>query len=229
MTDLQGAHVLVVGATGGLGSEIARRLAAAGAALTLSGRRADALDALAAELRSAVIRTVAADLTLPGSPDEIVRRATEERPLDGIVYAAGTVAFGSVLDLDDDVLDELLLTNFIAAVRLARAALPGLEAGSFLVHLSAIVAEQPTAGMAAYSAAKAALTAFDRAAATELRRRGVRMIDVRPPHTETGLADRSISGTSPRLPRGLDARTVADRVVTAITADERDLPAALFT
>jgi len=229
VTDLQGAHVLVVGATGGLGSAIARLLADAGARLTLSGRRADALDALARELGEAVVGTVVADLTVPGSADEVVRQSTAgERGLDGVVYAAGVVAFGSVLELDDDVLDELLLINFIGAVRLVRAALPAMDVGSFLVHLSAIVAELPTAGMAAYSASKAALTAFDQAMSHELRRRGVRVLDVRPPHTETGLADRPISGTAPRLPSGLDPQDVAARIVGAITADERDVPASAF-
>ena len=219
----------MVGATGGLGSAIARLLADAGARLTLSGRRADALDALARELGEAVVGTVVADLTVPGSADEVVRQSTAgERGLDGVVYAAGVVAFGSVLELDDDVLDELLLINFIGAVRLVRAALPAMDDGSFLVHLSAIVAELPTAGMAAYSASKAALTAFDQAMSHELRRRGIRVLDVRPPHTETGLADRPISGTAPRLPSGLDPQDVAARIVGAITADERDVPASAF-
>ena len=229
MTDLSGAHVLVVGATGGLGSAIARRLADAGALLTLSGRRPDALDALASDLGPAVVGTVAADLTVPASPAAVVRHATAgERKLDGVVYAAGVVAFGSVLDLDDDVLDELLLINFIGAVRLVRAALPVLGAGSFLVHLSAIVAERPTAGMAAYSASKGALTAFDQAIAPELRRRRVRVIDARPPHTETGLSGRPISGTAPWLPPGLDPGAVGTKIVTAILAGDRDLPSSAF-
>ncbi len=208
---------------------IARELASAGAMLTLSGRQADKIDDLAAELGSTVQTTVVADLALPGGPEDVVRQATAmNRQLDGVVYAAGVVAFGSVVELDDDALDELLLINFIGAVRLLRASLPLLSRGSFVANLSAIVAERPTAGMAAYSATKAALTAFDRAAALELRRQGIRVIDVRPPHTETGLAGRPISGVAPNLPTGLDPRVVAARVVAAIMADERDLPAAAF-
>ena len=82
--------------------------------------------------------------------------------------------------------------------------------------------------MAAYSASKAALTAFDQVARIEARRRGIRVIDVRPPHTETGLADRPISGRAPKLPPGLDPAAVARRVVDAIANDETDLPAAAF-
>ena len=54
--------------------------------------------------------------------------------------------------------------------------------------------------MAAYSASKAALTAFDRVARLEARRRDIRVIDIRPPHTETGLAGRPIAGSAPKLP-----------------------------
>jgi short-subunit dehydrogenase len=229
MTDLTDAHVLVVGATGGLGSAIARQLVRAGATLTISGRRVDVLQELADELGDAVKATVAVDVTLPGSPAQIIEGATADgRTLDGVVYAAGVVAFGPLSELDDDVLDELLLANFVAPVRLARAALSTLGKGAFLVHLSAIVAEAPTTGMAAYSASKAALTAFDTAVRGELRRSGVRVLDARPPHTETGLAGRPISGSAPRLPEGLQPDAVADRVVRAIIDDERDLGPAAF-
>lgn len=229
MTDLRDAHVLVVGATGGLGAAIARQLAAAGARVSLSGRRADALAALSAELGASVVRSVVADLTEPGSAQAIVDAATAgQQGLTGVVYAAGVVAFGPALELDDDVLDELLLVNFIGAVRLVRAAAPALAPGGFLAHLSAVVAEQPTAGMAAYSASKAALTAFDTAIAGELRRRGVRGLDVRPPHTETGLAGRPISGAAPRLRAGLDPVDVAARVVHAIQTDERSVASSGF-
>jgi len=83
-------------------------------------------------------------------------------------------------------------------------------------------------GMAAYSASKAALAAFDQAAARELRRAGIRLIDARPPHTETGLAQRPVYGTAPRLPTGLDPDAVAARILAAIRDDETDLPSSAF-
>ena len=83
--------------------------------------------------------------------------------------------------------------------------------------------------MAAYSASKAALTAYDAAAGRELRRAGIRLVDARPPHTETGLAERPLAGTAPRLPPGLDPDTVAARVIAALLDDERDLPSTSFS
>ncbi|RKT77735.1 short-subunit dehydrogenase [Terracoccus luteus] len=229
MTDLASAHVLVLGATGGLGAPIARRLVAAGARVSLSARDGSKLAALADELGDSVVTTVAVDLTLPPGPGQAVETAHGAAPLTGVVNAAGVVAFGPAAELDDDTLDELLLLDLVAPVRLVRAAAAVLPEGGFIAQVSAVVAEKAMPGMAAYSAAKAGLTAFDAAAATELRRRKVRVLDVRPPHTETGLATRPVAGEAPRLPRGLAPDAVAARIVAAIADDERDLPAEAFS
>jgi len=227
MTNLSGKHYLVVGATGGLGSAIARQLASAGVRLTLSGRDADRLSALAEELGDAVAATVAADLTNPAGLTQLAG-VGDEASVDGLVLAAGVVAFGPLTELDDDDLDQLFLVNILGPIRVLRAVVPQLASGSTVVNLSAVVAESPTAGMAAYSATKAAVTALDRALTLELRRAGVRILDVRPPHTETGLAGRPIAGEAPRLPVGKHPEDVARRIVGAIIDDETDLPSTAF-
>lgn len=227
MTDLMGKHLLMVGATGGLGSAICHELAQSGARLTLSGRDAGRLSALAADLGAAVVGTVEADLTDLGAPAQLAAVA-HNQPVDGLVLAAGVVAFGSLTELDDDDLDQLFLVNVLGPIRVIRALVPRLASGATVVSISAVVAESPTAGMAAYSATKAALTGFDRAVALELRRAGVRVLDVRPPHTETGLAGRPIAGDPPRLPKGRRPDDIARRIVRAIIDDESDLPASSF-
>ena len=136
--------------------------------------------------------------------------------------------FGAVGERGDDDVDELLLLNYLARARIVAAALPRLGAGGCVANLSAVVAEQPTMRMAAYSASKAALTAFDRVALLEARRRDIRVIDIRPPHTETGLAGRPIAGRPPKLPPGLDPADVAARIVEALAGDEIDLPTDAF-
>lgn len=97
-----------------------------------------------------------------------------------------------------------------------------------MVQVSAVVAERPLPRMAAYSASKAALSAVATALRTELRRSRVDVYDVRPPHTETGLASRPLSGEAPALPQGLDAADVARRIVDAVAAGEQDLAAEAF-
>lgn len=182
MVELSQAKVLVVGASGGLGSQISRALAGRGVRLAVAGRDSDRLQAVD---RSAEV--LIGDLRDPEVPQQLVT-AAEERlgGLDGLVYAAGVVGFGAVTDLEDDDVEELLLLNFLAPLRLTRAVLPRLPRGGFVANLSAVVAEQPTRRMAAYSASKAALTAFDAVARTEARSAGIRVLDLRPPHTETG-------------------------------------------
>ncbi|GAA1344325.1 SDR family NAD(P)-dependent oxidoreductase [Arthrobacter roseus] len=229
MTQLHDSHILVVGATGGLGSAIARRLAEEGAQLTLSGRNQDKLDKLAAELGDAVTTTVTSDLSLPDGPSKIVEAASaDDRRLDGVVYAVGVVAFGPITSADDDVIDEIMLLNLIAPMRLMRSLPPVLNAGAVVVHLSAIVAEKPMKNMAVYSASKAALTAFSTALSAELRRYKIRVLDVRPPHTETGLVTRAISGEAPTLAEGKSPDDVAARIVQAMASDESELPSSAF-
>ncbi|MHA7294967.1 SDR family NAD(P)-dependent oxidoreductase [Arthrobacter sp. HLT1-21] len=226
MTTISGGHFLVVGATGVLGAAMARQLVAAGAQVTLSGRSTAKLGSLAEELGASVAGTIAADLTHPGAPADIAEACGE---IDGLVYAAGVVAFGHVAELDDETLDELLMVNLMAYIRLIRAIVPQLRRDAVVAQISAVVAESPTAGMAAYSASKAALSAFGKALALETRRQGIRVLDVRPPHTETGLVGRAIAGSAPRLPQGKDPEAVAARILTAIVDGEKDLPASAFS
>lgn len=229
--DLSGRAVLVTGASGGLGRLVARGLADAGAELTLVGRDADRLEALG--LDGAAVAAV--DLTTPDGPARAVRAALEAHgSLAGVVHAAGVVAFGPVAEVDDDTVDELFLINALAPLRLLRAAHPALvdhaaaTGDAFAVTVSGVVAERPTAQMAAYSASKAASWALAAAAAGELRRAKVRVIDARPPHTETGLATRPVAGQAPSLPQGLDPADVAARIVRAVLDGERDLPTSAF-
>jgi cyclic-di-GMP-binding biofilm dispersal mediator protein len=138
------------------------------------------------------------------------------------------VAFGPVAELTADTLEELFLTNTFVPVWLAQAALGRLAEGGVLVNLSGVVAERGLPGMAAYGASKAAVRSFDEALAREARRVGVRVLDARPPHTETGLADRPIAGVAPRMPTGLAPQAVAATICDAVEDGRTDLPSAAF-
>ncbi|CAD5989527.1 SDR family oxidoreductase [Agreia sp. COWG] len=228
MTQLKGSRILVVGATGALGALIAHRLAERGAVLALSGRDADRLDELEVpgEKIVAELRSGAGELV-----DEAVRRLGG---LDGLVIAVGVVAFGPASELAPETIDELFAVNAIAPLALIARALPALAQSAsegrdpVAVTLSGIVSEAPTAGLAAYSASKAALAAFVQAATRENRRAGIRLLDARPGHTETGLVTRAIAGAAPQFPEGHAPELVADTVVEAIASGTRDLPSTAF-
>jgi len=217
--DLGGTHVVVVGATGVLGSRIAAHLAAAGARVSAIVRDHTRLDG------ASVSQYALADVT----DHEALRTAfASVAPFDGVVNATGVVAFGNVSDLDDATLARLFAVNAIAPIVMLRECATHMNDGGFFVNISGVVATQPVAGMAAYSASKAAAWAAMTAAARELRRRRIDVIDARPPHTETGLATRPIAGIAPKMPEGLAPDAVAARIVAAVLSGERDLPTEVF-
>lgn len=223
---MRGGVVLVVGASGALGSRIAARLADAGSLVVRAGRNPTTLSGPQAYL---------ADLTTDSGPASLVAAAIQAHGrLDGVVIAAGAVAFGAAGREADVTLRDLFAVNTLAPIRLIGAALPYLEASAtsgrdpYVVTLSGLVAEKPTAGLAAYSAAKAALAAYMVAAGRELRRSGIRLLDARPGHTATGLSAHPLAGESPAFGAGLDPDAVAARVVAAIAAGEKDLPSGAF-
>jgi cyclic-di-GMP-binding biofilm dispersal mediator protein len=223
---MTGRSVLLAGATGGLGSAIAADLAARGATLTLVGRDPARLDALEVE----GFRVVA-DLRDPSACDGAVAAALEHAGrLDVVVNAVGVVAFGPVDEISFDTVEELFMTNTFVPIALARAALQVMSTGGVLVNISGSIAERNLPGMAVYGASKAAVRSFDEALAREARRRGVRVIDARPPHTETGLAERAVEGTPPRLPDGLEPASVAATMCEAIADPDgaTDLPSTAF-
>lgn len=223
--DLTDAVVAVVGASGELGSRIASALAERGAVVIPVGRDRERLSALG------LGEPLVGDLTDAGSADALLARVRDAHGgrLDGVVLAAGVVAFGPLVETEDAVVEELFLTNVVGPLFLARRVGPLLaESQGFWVSLSAVLAEKPMAGMAAYSATKAALASATAALATEWRRQRVTVTDVRPPHTETGLAERPLAGTAPNLPTGLDPDVVAARVVRAIEQGEREVASTDF-
>lgn len=222
--------VAVVGATGVLGWAISRELARRGAQLVLTGRDPAMLQKRSDELPGSASTVL--DLSDPDAGDRLVATATAAfGRLDVLVNAAGIVAFGNLADTPDVVIEELFLTNVIGPLWLMRRCLPLLQASrGTVVQISAVVAEQPMPGMAAYSATKAALSAADAALARELRRVGIRVLDVRPPHTNTGLHLRPLHGPAPTLAEGLNPEAVARTIADALAEPKRlQLSAAEFT
>jgi NAD(P)-dependent dehydrogenase (short-subunit alcohol dehydrogenase family) len=203
--DLTDKRILVAGATGRLGGALAHELAEAGAEIVTAGRHDS---------------DIALDLADPASPAACIAAAG---PLDAIVIATGNVAFGPAEGTPDEVVRSLFAVNVLGPVALLRAALERPEPPTAIVALSAVVADRPTAGMAAYSAAKGALSAYLTALRHERRRLRTVVLDVRPPHLDTGFEDRAIAGEPPRLPEPVAAGGVVADVVAALREDRRTL------
>lgn len=223
----EGKKVLVLGASGQLGRRISGLLADRGASLALAGRDPARLSEVAAAL-GLEGNTLVHDLNGP-QPGAIVDRAVVMLGgLDGVVDAAGVVAFGPTSEVSAAALSEVMNVNLVAPLEVFRAAIREMTEDGFLVAITGVVAEQPVANLAAYSSAKSGLSSALKAMARELRRMGIHVLDARPPHTETGLAGRSIEGVPPPFPQGLDPDMVAGQIVDGLAAGRREIPSTDF-
>jgi cyclic-di-GMP-binding biofilm dispersal mediator protein len=209
---------IIAGGTGGLGTVLRSELEARGC-VVVAISRAHISDPshITADLRSPEAATAA-----------VAEVVAKHGSVDIVINAMGVVAFGPIDTTSVDTIEELFLTNTFGHIFLMQAALQNMKTGSVLVGISGVIAEQNLPGMSVYGASKAATRSFNEALAREARRSGVRVIDARPPHTETGLAARAIAGTPPKFPVGLDPIQVARRIVQAIADGETDLPSGAF-
>ncbi len=218
--DLSGARTLLVGASGVLGGALATALSQAGARLVLTGRDPEALP----DLGESVQATLGLDLLDVAACRSAVQSAASTLGgLDLVVVASGVAAFGTAADTSDEVTEEVFAVNTLGPIAVLSAAVPQVEKGGALVVLSAILADSPMAGMASYSASKSALSGYLSALRREVRRQGVCVLDARPPHMETGLADRAISGTAPGLPAGYDVDAFVALLVEGISSGAKEL------
>jgi cyclic-di-GMP-binding biofilm dispersal mediator protein len=216
--DYSGKVALVAGGQGGLGSPIADELTSRGMTVVTASRST-----------SQSPNHVVADFRSPDDANRVINDIVAQHGrLDVVVNAVGVVAFGNIDSLTSDTVEELFLTNTFAHIFLCQEAIQKIQEGGVIVGISGVIAEQNLPGLATYGASKAAVKSFNEAFAREARRAKVRVIDARPPHTETGLSSRAIAGTAPQFPIGLSPETVALRIVQAITDGETDLAATAF-
>ncbi len=189
LPDLTGQRVLITGASGVIGAGIARRFAAAGAAVAVHARRDDArIAVLVDDLRRAgtTASSVIADLDAESAADHLVAGAARALGgLDGLVNNAGVQPVTPLADLDREEWDAVLRTNLSAVFDLSRAAATVMAPGSWITHIASIEASRPSAGHAHYATAKAGIVMHARAAALEYGPRGLRVNTVSP-----GLIDR---------------------------------------
>jgi short-subunit dehydrogenase len=210
-------RVLVTGANGGLGQAIARALRAAGAQVAISGRRADALEPLAAELGA---RIILADLA---QRDAVTRCMELAGPLDVLVLNAALPATGSLLEYSTSQIDRALDVNLRAPIMMAQHCLPGmLERGrGQIVFISSISAKVVAPGASLYSATKFGLRGFALALREDLYGTGVGVTSVLPGFIrEAGM----FADTKVTLPRGTGTRS-PEQVANAVLAAIRDNPA----
>jgi len=191
MFRLDGKTALVTGASGGIGGAIARMLHAQGASVVLSGTRAAALEALAAEL-GARAHVCPADLSDPAAAEALIEAAEAAAgPLHALVNNAGLTRDMLAMRMSDESWQQVIDVDLGAPFRLIRAALRGMvrrRAGR-IVNIGSIVGATGNAGQANYAAAKAGLVGMSKALAAEVAARGITVNVVAPGFVETAMTD----------------------------------------
>lgn len=168
------ASALVTGASSGIGEAIVRQLAASSVPTVVVARRADRLEALAAELPG--IEVLAADLTTADGLRATAERVKDaDRPVDLVVNNAGFGTTGTFHDLDPERLVQEVNLNVQALTWLSHAAIRAMvkRDRGWLLNVSSVAGFQPAPGLAVYAASKAYVTSLTESLHEELRGTGV--------------------------------------------------------
>ncbi|UED88216.1 SDR family oxidoreductase [Streptomyces profundus] len=229
--DYAGQTVLITGASAGIGAEFARQLAGRGSDLVLVARRAERLDALAAELRGAhgvAVSTLPMDLARAGVGQELLR-ALDARDVEvtSVVNNAGFANHGPFHEQELPRLMSEVALDVSSVVEISHAFLPRLRqrGDGFLLNVASMAAYQANPTMAVYGAAKAFVLSLTEAIWYEARGTGLRVLALSPGATRTeffDVAGDSADGGSRRMPvdavvatalAGLDRRTPPPTVI----------------
>jgi NAD(P)-dependent dehydrogenase (short-subunit alcohol dehydrogenase family) len=192
MREIEGMSVLVTGGGSGIGEGIARHLCSKGALVTISGRRADKVQAVAASVGPAC-RAVVGDVTVDADRRAMVAAAVEHGGgLDVLVNNAGNMYRGPLGTLDEQSLIAVFHSNVIAGMMLTQAALPHLEASQgAVIFIGSVHSQRAFPGASPYAATKGAVETLTGVLAAELGPKGVRVSCVRPGGVFTEINQRA--------------------------------------
>lgn len=191
MFDLTGMTALVTGASGGIGSAIAKALAAQGARLAVSGSNAEKLDVFRAELGGDHV-ALACNLSDAAAVDALVPSAVEALgKLDILVNNAGVTRDNLAMRMKDEEWDQVIRVNLEAAFRLMRAAAKPMMKARFgrMISITSVVGATGNPGQANYAASKAGLVGMSKALAQELASRNITVNCVAPGFIRSAMTD----------------------------------------
>jgi len=188
-------HLLLTGASGGIGRALAQQLAASGYRLSLHGRDAAKLAATCAEVlavapASQLVHSASFDLTDSASLIAFCQQAEATCPVDGLINCAGAnLSRAPALSPDWPALEQMLALNFKVPLLLQECLLPGMltrRHGTILQVLSTCC-DYANPGVAAYSASKSALESYSKVLRRELQDTGVRVLHLIPGGVDSGF------------------------------------------
>ncbi|MGH3065443.1 MAG: SDR family NAD(P)-dependent oxidoreductase [Gaiellaceae bacterium] len=216
---------VVTGASSGIGEATARELARRGWHCVLLARRADRLEALAAEIEG---EWEICDVRDRAQVDEVAERVLERHAaISLLVNNAGVPGRGSFVSTSPETVERVLETNYLGGVWCSRAFLPGLRGAAPHAHVVNVVSVAGTIAFAPagpYAAAKHAQLAFSRSLAATLRPEGVKVHALLPGFVETeGFKPRTTLKSSLMRRLVLDSEEVANAIVEAVEKGKREV------
>jgi 3-oxoacyl-[acyl-carrier protein] reductase len=192
MFDLTGKTALVTGASGGIGGAIAKALHGQGAKVVLSGTRAEALEAVKAELGERAFIAIA-NLSDIASIEALPKAAEEAAGsgIDILVNNAGITKDNLFMRMKDDEWDQVIAVNLTAAFRLSRAVLRGMMKKRWgrIIQITSVVGATGNPGQGNYAAAKAGLVGMTKSLAAEVASRNITVNAVAPGFIATAMTD----------------------------------------
>lgn len=192
MFDLTGKNVLVTGASGGIGGEIAKALHAAGATVGLSGTRVEPLEALAAELGERA-HVLPCNLSDAEAVDALPKQAAEAMgSVDILVNNAGITRDNLFMRMSDEEWAQVLEVNLTSTFRLCRGVLRGMMKARWgrIINISSIVGATGNPGQGNYAAAKAGMVGMSKSLAYEVAARGITVNAIAPGFIATAMTDK---------------------------------------
>ena len=205
-SQFSGRHALVTGGGTGIGAAIARTLAAAGASVTIVGRRLELLEAVAAEHPQ--ITAIAGDIADPDGVSAVIVEARERfGPVSILVNNAGAAESAAFERIDLGHWRRMMAINLDAVFMMTQAVMPDLRAADAgrIITVASTAGVKGYAFTAAYTAAKHGAVGLTRALAVELARTRITVNAVCPGFTDTPIAERSIANIVAKTGRDADA------------------------
>ena len=230
---IEGKHVIVTGASSGIGRALALSLAKRGARVTLAARRRERLDTVAREIAERFPAApppvvVQCDVSSPADAARLVGGAIEQfGGVDVLVNNAGISVFGEAARTSLQDYRDVMAVNFLGAVNCMLEALPFMlrrESG-LIVNVATVAALHGVPYLGAYGASKAALVSLSQSLRAELAGTGVGVMIVYPGYTDTEIFDVEKKVGGARRPPGkyASAESVAEAIARGIEADRRDV------
>lgn len=229
MSRLNQARIILTGAAGGIGREIAKQLISNQCKIGLVGRNKSKLDELAEQLRSkgADVLVIVADITKQAERQTIIDiMIAQYKGIDMLINNAGMMSFKGLEQESDENIEAIFQTNVIATMQLCRAALPYLRQSkqAHIANIGSTFGSIAFSYYTAYSASKFALRGFSESLRRELMDTDIKVSYIAPRAVKTSLNSDKVFAMAKKINMAMDEpEDIAKKVINALNKCKKDV------